>query len=68
MANQLLVNQFPYGRNTTQQWEELSGSVILAGSAVSTGEPLNWGNLYAGIGYNEFKLAGNGINGQGAAL
>ncbi len=68
MANQLLVNQFPYGRNTTQQWEELSGSVILAGSAVSTGEPLNWGNLYAGIGYNEFNFAGNGINGQGAAL
>lgn len=68
MANQILVNPFPYGHDSSQTALTVCGSVALAGSAVSTGEPLNWANLQTGIGYNEVNFAGNGVHGNGSAL
>jgi len=68
MANQLLVNPFPLGINESQYYQELNGSIQLAGSAVTTGEPINWSDLVSGIGYNEVNYLGNGVNGNGTAL
>lgn len=67
MANQLLVNPFPAGFDSTQSTLTVNGSVVLAGSAVSTGEPINWGNLVDGIGYNEINFRGNGVHGDSSA-
>ena len=68
MGSQLLVNPYPMGVDCTQNTEIISGSVQLYGSAVTTGEPINWSNLISGIGYNEINFAGNGIHGQNCAL
>ncbi len=68
MANQLLVNPFPAGFDSTQTSLTVNGSVVLCGSSVSTGEPINWTSLIDGIGYNEVNYRGNGKNGDGAAF
>jgi hypothetical protein len=68
MANQLLVNPFPLGVSESQYFQELNGSIQLAGSAVTTGEPINWSDLVSGIGYNEINYLGNGVHGNGTAL
>ena len=68
MANQLLINPFPCGVSNSQHFQELNGSIQLAGSAVTTGEPINWNDLISGIGYNEVNYLGNGVNGNGTAL
>lgn len=68
MANQILINPFPFGVSNQQQWQTLEGTIALAGSAVATGEPLNWGDLISGIGYNEINFTGNGVHGNGTAL
>ena len=68
MANQLLVNPFPAGFDATQTSLTLNGSIALCGSAVSTGEPINWESLMDAIGYNEINYRGNGKNGTGTAL
>ena len=68
MANQLLVNPYNSGFDSTQNTLTVSGAVVLCGSAVATGEPINWNNLIDGIGYNEINYKGNGKNGDGAAF
>ena len=68
MGSRLLVNPYPMGMDITQSTQILSGSVQLYGSAVTTGEPIDWSDLVTGIGYNEINFAGNGINGQNCAL
>ena len=68
MANQLLVNAFPAGFDSTQTTLTLNGSIALAGSAVTTGEPINWNNLMTGVGYNEINYRGNGVHGESTAL
>jgi hypothetical protein len=68
MANQILVNPYPYGFDVTQRGVLLAGSIALCGAAVATGEPINWANLATGIGYNEINFAGNGVHGSGSAL
>jgi hypothetical protein len=61
MANQLFVNPWPYaGIDFTQNSEIINGTLVLAGSFASTGEPINWGNLVTGIGYNEKNFVGQG--------
>lgn len=61
MANQILVNPWPLmGVDFTERAEIITGSVALAGSAVATGEPLNWGNLVTGVGYNDTNFVGYG--------
>lgn len=67
MAVQLLVNHYPCGFDAGTGDLTVNGSVVLAGSAVTTGEPINWNNLSTGIGYNEINYRGNGQNGEGAA-
>jgi len=68
MANQILVDNFPGGRSSESAAETFRGSVALCGSAVSTGEPLNWANLVSGVGYNEINRLGGGGHGSGCAL
>lgn len=68
MANQILLDPFPGGSDISSQAQTLSGSIALAGSAVSTGEPLNWSDLTTGIGYNEVNRNGDGDHGSGTAL
>lgn len=68
MANQLLVNPYNSGFDSTQNALTVNGSVVLAGSAVATGEPINWNLLNDGIGYNEINYKGNGVNGDSAAF
>jgi hypothetical protein len=68
MANVILCDPFPGGKDISSQVETFSGSVILAGSAVATGEPLNWANINTGIGYNEINRLGGGTHGDGAAF
>jgi len=68
MANAILAHPYPYGNNITQRFQEVYGSVVLCGSAVTTGEPLNWSQISTGIGYNEINFVGNGVNGSGAAF
>lgn len=60
MASQLLVNPFPAGKFDAQGITAIHGSIVLAGSAVATGEPIYWNNLVTGIGYNEANFQGNG--------
>ena len=67
MANQLLVNPFPSGIDTSQGTLTLNGSLLLAGSAVATGEPINWNSLIDAIAYTQVNYRGNGKNGTGAA-
>ena len=67
MANVLLVNPFPAGFDSTQTTLTVSGSLLLADSAVSTGEPINWTQIFDAIGYNEVNYRGNGKNGTGSA-
>ena len=67
MANQLLVNSFPAGFDSTQTTLTVNGSILLAGSAVSTGEPINWNSLIDAIAYTQVNYRGNGKNGTGAA-
>jgi hypothetical protein len=68
MANQILVDNFPGGRSIESAVETFRGSIALCGSAVSTGEPLNWADMVSGVGYNEVNRLGNGGNGSGNAL
>ena len=68
MSSQLLVNPFPLGVTDHQNYQELSGSILLAGAAVTTGEPINWSDLISGIGYNEINYLGNGVHGNATAL
>jgi hypothetical protein len=68
MANQILVNHFPCGFYNGTGDLTVNGSIVLAGSAVSTGEPINWNNLMTGTGYNEINYRGDGQNGGGAAF
>lgn len=67
MASQLLVNPSPDGFDSTQSALTVNGSILLAGSAVSTGEPINWTNLMDAIAYTQVNYRGNGKNGTGAA-
>lgn len=67
MANQILVNPFPAGIDSTQTSLTVSGSIALVGSAVATGEPINWNNLMDGVGYNEVNFQGNGAIGDSTA-
>jgi hypothetical protein len=68
MSNQLLINPYPLGVCDHQIYQELNGSIQLAGSAVTTGEPINWNDLISGVGYNEINYLGNGVHGNGTAL
>jgi len=68
MANQLLLDPFPGGRDIGSQADTWSGSVALAGSAVASGEPLNWSNVITGVGYNEVNHVGDGTHGNATAL
>jgi hypothetical protein len=68
MANQIFMNPHPFGVSNDQQWQLIEGSIVLAGSAVATGEPLNWNDLVSGIGYNQINFTGNGVHGNGSAL
>ena len=65
--NALLLNPFPAGLDSTQTALTANGSVQLFGSAVATGEPINWAALIDGLGYNEVNFAGNGVHGQNTA-
>ena len=65
--NALLLNPFPAGLDSTQTALAANGSVQLFGSAVATGEPINWAALIDGLGYNEVNFAGNGVHGQNTA-
>src|SRR6185312_12426455 len=67
MANQILLDPFPGGRDIASQVDTWSGSIALAGSAVSTGEPLNWTNVITGVGYNEINRTGEGQHGNSTA-
>ena len=67
MANVMLVNPFPAGFDSTQTALTVNGSVALVGSAVTTGEPINWNLLNDGVGYNEVNFRGNGVNGPDTA-
>lgn len=68
MANQILVDPFPGGRDIGSQVDTWSGTIALAGSAVTTGEPLNWANIVTGVGYNEINRLGEGAHGSATAL
>ena len=68
MANQILLDPFPGGRDVASQADTWSGSIALAGSAVATGEPLNWASVITGIGYNEINRLGEGTRGSATAL
>jgi hypothetical protein len=68
MANQILLDPFPGGRDIASAVDTWSGSIALAGSAVATGEPLNWTNVITGIGYNEINRVGDGLHGSNTAL
>lgn len=68
MANQLFANPYPYGTELNQRYQHVHGTVALAGSAVSAGEPINWGSILTGIGFNEKNFAGNGVVGNATAL
>lgn len=68
MANQILVDPFPGGRDIGSQVDTWSGTIALAGSAVTTGEPLNWSNIVTGVGYNEINRLGEGVHGSATAL
>jgi hypothetical protein len=67
MANVILVDEFPGGKSIESGVQVFRGSIALAGSAVSTGEPLNWSNLVTGVGYNEVNRIGGGAHGTGQA-
>ena len=60
MSNQIFVYPYPRGVDDTLRSLRVRGSVLLAGSAVSTGEPLNWASLISGIPYNETNFVGKG--------
>ena len=60
MASKLFVYPYPYGVDDTQVSLVLSGSVLLAGAAVPTGEPINWNSMVTGIPYNEANFLGTG--------
>jgi hypothetical protein len=68
VANQILVDNFPGGRSIESAVEVFRGSIALAGSAVSTGEPLNWANMVSGVGYNSINREGGGQHGRATAL
>jgi hypothetical protein len=55
MSNAILINPFPTGADTTQHSLTITGSIVLCGAAVATGEPLNFGTVYSGVGYNEIN-------------
>ena len=70
MANQLLLNPFPSGLGWTPATRYSMAPSQLAGSAVTTGEPINWGDIISGVGYNEINWRPNidyGTNGNGTA-
>jgi hypothetical protein len=68
MANQILLDPFPGGRDIGSQADTWSGTIALAGSATATGEPLNWSNVITGVGYNEINRLGEGTHGNSTAL
>ena len=59
MSNQLLINPFPNGVGLNTRSQEFDGTIQLAGSTVATGEPINWGDIISGIGYNEINWQTN---------
>jgi hypothetical protein len=67
MANQLFLDPFPGGKEITSAAEVFNGSIALAGSAVATGEPLNWANIITGVTYNEVNRLGEGTHGTAQA-
>lgn len=68
MGIQLLVNPYPSGSDGGPgRQDAVSGSAVLYGSAVATGEPVNWTLMGGGIGYNEINFQGNGVHGQNQA-
>lgn len=67
MANQLFADVFPGGKDISSQVETFRGAIALCGSAVSTGEPLNWGNIISGEVYNYYTKSGSGSHGTGQA-
>jgi hypothetical protein len=67
MSNLLMLNHFPAGFDSTQTSLTANGTVQLFGSAVATGEPINWNSMIDGIGYNEVNFRGNGVHGQNTA-
>ena len=60
MSNQLFVNPYPAGQDNSQLAQEVNGSILLAGAAVSTGEPINWNKIISGIQFNESNFQGRG--------
>lgn len=67
MANQIFVDPFPLGKSIESGVQVFRGAIALAGSAVSTGEPLNWASLISGEVYNQVSLTGNGVHGSNQA-
>ena len=67
MGSQLLVNPYPAGFDCAQESLTVSGTIALFGSAVSTGEPINWTQLVDAVQYNEVNFRGNGKHGTGLA-
>jgi hypothetical protein len=68
MANQILADPFPGGIANEDQVQIFSGTIALAGSAVTAGEPLNWSNIATGVSYNEINRLGDGLHGKNTAL
>lgn len=69
MSNQIFAYPYPRGVDDTLRALRVRGSILLAGSAVSTGEPLNWAAMVAGIPYNETNFVGKGTKlNKGSAL
>lgn len=69
MSNQIFAYPYPRGVDDTLRALRVRGSILLAGAAVSTGEPLNWGAMVAGIPYNETNFIGKGTKlNKGSAL
>lgn len=69
MSNQIFAYPYPRGVDDTLRALRVRGSILLAGAAVSTGEPLNWAAMVAGIPYNETNFVGKGTKlNKGSAL
>lgn len=60
MSSQLFVNPFPRGVDDTLHSLRYNGSLLLAGAAVTGGEPINWASIISGIGFNETNFLGRG--------
>ena len=60
MANQILVNPFPFGTEVLQKTYVINGSIVLGGQYPTAGEALNWAAIRSGWGYNENNPVGQG--------